>query len=127
MVPIEFRAERLRNEPAPGQRNSCDGWRIYSQAFFPTIEVNRAGIRAEHDELREGNVGTFRGCGGRVEGFRTIARQTENERTQYVNTVASESPQTFDQVLAREIEILVNIFQPSWREPDRTSEDFPTP
>src|SRR6266536_1379793 len=112
MVPIEFRPKRLRDEPAPGQGNSGDGGRIDSQAFFPAIEVHRAGIWAKHDELRESDVGTLGCCGSRVEGFRTIAGEAENERAQYVHAVAPKSPQTFDQVLAREIEILVNIFQP---------------
>src|SRR5580700_7825934 len=51
MVPIQLGTKRLRDEPAPGQRNSCNGWRVIAQRLFPPIEIHGAGIRAQHYEL----------------------------------------------------------------------------
>ena len=42
----------------------------FSHLFFPTVEVDGAGIRRQHDELGKGDFGLrSRQCGG-IEGLR---------------------------------------------------------
>src|SRR5580692_1104877 len=111
MIPIQLGAKRLRDEPAPGQRNSCNGWRVIAQRLFPTIEIDGAGIRAQHYELGEGAFRADGGSGGCREGFRTVAGQAKNERSEHVHAVTPEGTKLFREFLARQVEILVDIFQ----------------
>src|SRR6478672_1709943 len=98
MVPIKFWAMLLRNEPAPGQRNSGDHRRVPLKAFFPARKIDGTGIWAQGHELREGHPGALSGGCRRVEGLRTIAGQSKNERSQNMHAVLTKSSEALDQV-----------------------------
>ena len=65
-----------------------------AEALLPLLEIERAGERRQHDELREGDI---RALGERrrgVERRRRIGRQPEDERAEHVNAVVAERLQT---------------------------------
>ena len=112
MVPIQFGTKRLRYKPAPGKRNSCNGWRVIAQRLFPPIEIDGPGIGTQGHELREGAFCADGGSGSGREGFRTVAGQTENERAEYVHAVTPECPKLFREFIACQVEVLVDVLQP---------------
>src|SRR5580700_415480 len=73
MVPIQLGTKRLRDEPAPGQRNSCNGWRVVAQRLCLAVEINGPRIWAQYYELREGAFRADGGSGGCRGGFGTVA------------------------------------------------------
>src|SRR5438876_10234905 len=111
MVPVELRTKSLRNEPAPGERNSSNCRRIRPQPFFPADEIYGTRVGAQHDELSKSYVRLFRSSCRGGESFRTIARQSKNKRSQNVDAVLSKRLQALNQFVSREIEIFVNVFQ----------------
>ena len=111
MIPIEFGTQRLRDEPAAGERHTGDGGRRVAQSFFPAIEVHRPRVRAQSNKLGKSEIGADRSCSSGIEGFRAVAGQSENKRPEDVHATSAKNFQALDQKLSGEIEIFVDIFQ----------------
>ena len=54
--------------------------RVVAELFSQRLEIDRAGKRRQHHELRERQPGPLGQRNGGVEGVGTVARQPEDER-----------------------------------------------
>src|SRR4051812_2239876 len=97
MIPVELRALRLRNEPASRKRNARNHWWIGSQRFFPAREVHCTGIWTEGHKLRKRHLCHVSQCRRGFEGFRPVAWQPEDERTEHVNAALAKDSQPLRQ------------------------------
>ena len=81
-------------------------------ACGPLLEVQRARERRQQHELRESQIGPFGEGHGRLKRVGAIAWQPENERPEHVHAAAPERAEPVDELLAGEIEALVDVLQP---------------
>ena len=84
---------------------------LTDSSFSPSGEIDSAGERGHHDELREGDVRFFGHLGGGGEGVGTVGWETEDEGTQDVNAVFAEGLETAGQIVAGQVKIFEDGFQ----------------
>ena len=76
----------------PGERNPHDACRIAGHFFLPAREIYSSGEWCQHYELRKRDPGLLCERRGRLEGFRSVGRESENEGAEDVYSVVPESP-----------------------------------
>ena len=105
-----------------GMPSTLVAW--FSRLRRPFLEVDRPGERRQQHELREGDVRLLGQRDRRVERVRAIARQPEDERPEHVDAVLPERPQPLDQLVAGQVEPLVDVLEP-FRVTDSTPTSAP--
>ncbi len=76
---VHLGARVLRDQPVAGDRHAVDLRRVAGHALLPGREIERAGKRRQHDELREGHTSLVRKRSRRFERRGTVTRQAEDE------------------------------------------------
>src|SRR5215469_6101588 len=99
------------NEPMSREWHTVDHCPAMALFGRPLLKIHGARERRERDELRERDIGAFGKRDGCVEAVFRVAREPEDERAEDVETVATERPQAPGELLAGEIEPLVDVLQ----------------
>jgi hypothetical protein len=100
-----------RDEPVTRYGNAIHQSGIGLFGFLPTLEIDGAGERRHHDELRKGHAGFLRESGGGGERVGLIGGEAKDEGPEHVHAVVTERLELFDEIVAGEIEILIDSFQ----------------
>jgi hypothetical protein len=62
-----------------GDRYAADVRGVGPEALLPGLEIDGTGVRGQHDELREGELGPIRDVERRLKRRGAIARESEDE------------------------------------------------
>ena len=111
-----MRHEHLRplvrgNQPVARQRDSIHLRHIVALRLLPFLKVDGARKGRQHDELRERETGPLGKIMCGVKRVRAIAGQAEDERTKNMHAVIGKRLELLYQIVARQVEILVDRFQ----------------
>ena len=109
---VDLRPPLLRDQPVAGDRDAADRARRSRDLAFPLLEVDRAGKRREHHELRERDAGAVGEVGGGLEGVGAVAGQAEDERAEHMDAARAKGLEPFDEGVPGEVEPLVDVLQP---------------
>src|SRR5579885_1335738 len=111
MRTIELGAQRLWDEPVPGQRDAANKLRIQGHRSFPFGKINGAGEWRQHNELGEADAGALGNSHGHIEGLGTVTGQAKDEGSQDVHAMPTKDLQAFDEAVAGAIEVLIDVLE----------------
>ena len=100
-----------RNQPVARQGNTAYHLRIFLLSLFPFLKIDCSRKRRHHNELCERDVRLFRQSHSGIERIRLVRGQSENERTQNVNSMFPEGLQLLHQTVAGIVKVLEHSFQ----------------
>src|ERR1700748_3123303 len=91
-----FGTNSRRNEPVPRNWSIFYHLGVCGLFLLPASEIDCAGKWCHHDKLRKCHSRLESEFDRSTEGTRFIRRKTEDERTQYVNTMLAKRLQLLD-------------------------------
>ena len=103
---MHLRTLVLWDQPVTRDGYSANVRGVAPETLLPGLKINVPGVRRQHHELRDDSR-PIRDVNSCLERGRSVARESEDERTKDVHAMIAERAQARDQRLADVVEVLV--------------------